>query len=220
MTRRVRKTALLKLTALAVVVAVAGFGCAGNGGGMANMTDTTKGALLGGGGGAALGAIIDHANPLAGALIGAAGGALAGGVVGHFMDDRKKDLEKSLAPQINAGEATVQILRDNSLLVTMTKWTAFAPGSSVVNQAFLPTLQTIGNVVKTYGKTTIAVIGHPDATGNRAERETLANQRAEAVRLGFLAMGVSPILVTASGNPNSQYLDGRAELVIHPLVSM
>jgi len=149
MTRRVRKTAFLKLTALAVVAAVAGFGCAGNGGGLANMTDTTKGALLGGGGGAALGAIIDHANPLAGALIGAAGGVLAGGVVGHFMDDRKKDLEKSLAPQINAGEATVQILRDNGLLVTMTKWTAFAPGSSVVNQAFLPTIQTIGNVVKT-----------------------------------------------------------------------
>ena len=30
---------------------------------------------------------------------------------------------------------------------------------------------------------------------------------------------VGPILVSASGNPNSNYLDGRVELVIHPLVS-
>ncbi len=35
----------------------------------------------------------------------------------------------------------------------------------------------------------------------------------------LLGMGVSPALVTACGNPNSQYMDGRAEVVIHPLVS-
>ena len=183
------------------------------------MTDTTKGGLLGSTGGAALGAIIYSANPWAGALIGAAGGALTGAVVGHFMDDRKKNLEKALAPQINAGEASVQILADNALLVTETGITTFAPGSAVVNAGFIPTLQTIANVVKTYGKTTIAVIGHPDRTRTEAERRTLADQRTEAERNMLLGMGVSPILVTASGNPNSQYLDGRVEVVIHPLTS-
>ncbi len=119
-------------------------------------------------------------------MIGAAGGALTGALAGHFMDDRKKDLEKALAPQINAGEASVQILPDNGLLVTETGITAFAPGSAVINSGFIPTLQTIANVVKTYGKTTIAVIGHPDKTGTQEERETLANQRAEAVGTCFL----------------------------------
>ena len=38
------------------------------------MTDTEKGGILGGAGGAALGAIIYHGNPLAGAVIGAAAG--------------------------------------------------------------------------------------------------------------------------------------------------
>jgi outer membrane protein OmpA-like peptidoglycan-associated protein len=208
----------MKMAAMGVLMLFTAAGCASNGG-LSTMTDTTKGGILGGAGGAAIGAIIDHANPWAGALIGAAGGALAGAVVGHFMDDRKKDLEKALAPQINAGEASVQILADNALLVTETGATAFAPGSAVINSGFIPTLRTIANVVNTYGKTTIAVIGHPDPTGTEAERRALANQRAEAIRTMLLGMGVSPILVTASGNANSQYMDGRAEIVIHPLTS-
>ena len=97
-------------------------GCAANGG----MTETGKGAVIGSLGGAALGALVDmHGNPWAGALIGAAGGALAGGVVGHFMDERKQNLAKELAPEINAGQAQVQMLPGNSLQVTTTGQTAF-----------------------------------------------------------------------------------------------
>jgi outer membrane protein OmpA-like peptidoglycan-associated protein len=208
----------MKIAALGLVILFIGGGCANNGG-FSDMTDTTKGGILGGAGGAAIGALIDHSNPWAGALIGAAGGALTGAVAGHFMDERKKDLEKALAPQINAGEVSVQILADNALLLTQTGVTAFAPGSSVVNSGFIPTLRTIAKVVNTYGKTTIAVIGHPDSTGTQAERQVLANQRAEAIRNMLLGMGVSPVLVTASGNANSMYMDGRAEVVIHPLTS-
>lgn len=217
--KKMRKSVYVKILAVAALIAFAGAGCASNGGGLPTMTDTTKGGILGGAGGAAIGALIDHANPWAGALIGAAGGALTGAIVGHFMDERKKDLEKALAPQINAGLITVELLKDKALLVTMTGATAFAPGSSVVNQGFIPTVQTIASVVKTYGKTTLAVIGHPDATGTISERQTLSNQRAEAVRSMFLLAGVSPILVTASGNANSKYLDGRVEVVVHPLIS-
>jgi hypothetical protein len=34
----------------------------------------------------------------------------------------------------------------------------------------------------------------------------------------FLGMGVASALVRSSGNPNSEYLDGRVELVISPVV--
>jgi outer membrane protein OmpA-like peptidoglycan-associated protein len=216
---KMKRSIHMRTVAVAALIAFAGAGCAGTGGGLSTMTETTKGGIFGGATGAAIGAIIDTGNPWAGALIGAAGGALTGAIVGHFMDERKKDLEKDLAPQINAGLITVQILKDNALLVTMTGETAFAPGSSVVKQGFIPTVQTIANEVKTYGKTTVEVIGHPDATGSGAERQTLANQRAEAVRSMFLLAGVSPALVTASGNGNSKYMDGRVEVVVQPLVS-
>ena len=73
-------------------------------------------------------------------------------------------------------------------------------------------------MAKTYGKITITVIGHPDKGGSTAARETLAQQRAEAVRVQLLGMGVPAILVSASGNPRSTWEDGRAELVIHPVI--
>jgi outer membrane protein OmpA-like peptidoglycan-associated protein len=204
--------------ALAVIPLLIISGCAGQGG-IENVikTDTGKGALLGAAGGAAIGAIVDSANPWAGVLIGAAGGALTGGVVGHFMDERKQDLERTLQPQINAGRANVRILADNSLLVSMTQRSAFTPGSEVVNTAFIPTLRKVANVISTYGKMTVSVIGYPDGSGSPQQRARLANARAEAVRSQLIGMGVSPALISASGNSNDGYMDGRVELVLHPL---
>lgn len=203
--------------ALLLVIPVLAAGCAGNGTNVMQ-TDTGKGAVLGGLGGAGIGALIYHSNPWAGALIGAAGGALVGGLVGDYMDKRKQDLTKELAPEINAGQAEVQVLPGNSLKVTMTGKSAFAPGSAVLNPDFLPTLQKIGGVVKTYGKMTIHVIGHPDAGGTYASREKLADQRAEAVRLQLLGMGVKPALVTAAGHTGEKELDGRVDLILDPVV--
>jgi outer membrane protein OmpA-like peptidoglycan-associated protein len=212
--RQGRGVLVRKTVAVGVLIAFALVGCAAGGGGM---TDTGTGAVAGGVGGAILGGLIYEANPVAGVLIGAAGGALIGGAIGHFMDERKKDLEKELAPQISMGQITVKTLPGNALQVTTTGHTAFAPGSAVINQAFIPTLQTIANVVRTHGKTTITIIGHPDATGTIQEKQTLANQRAESVRNLLLGLGVPPILVSASGNQNSNYMDGRVELVIQPV---
>jgi outer membrane protein OmpA-like peptidoglycan-associated protein len=194
-------------------------GCAGNGGtGNVMQTDTGKGALLGGGVGALIGGLVDHSDPAVGILIGAAGGALAGGLIGHHMDTQKQNLAKALAPEINSGDITLQTLKNNTLRVDMTGNTRFAPGSAVVNPAFLGALQKVASVARTYGKVTITVIGHPDPGGSYADRERLANQRAEAIRVQLLGMGVPPILVTASGNPRSTWEDGRAELMIYPVV--
>ena len=200
---------------VAVTVVVTLAGCAGNG---VMQTDAGKGAVVGGAGGAAIGALIYHSNPWAGAIIGAAGGALTGALVGDYMDKRKQDLAKQLAPEINAGQAEVQVLPGNSLKVTMTGKSAFAPGSAVLNPEFLPTLEKVGSVVRTYGKMTVNVIGHPDAKGTRAEREKLADQRAEAVRLQLLGMGVKSALVTASGHTGETELDGRVDMILSPVV--
>jgi outer membrane protein OmpA-like peptidoglycan-associated protein len=112
----------------------------------------------------------------------------------------------------------VQLLKNHAVLVNMTGNTRFAPGSAVVNPAFLGSLQKVASVAKTYGKITITVVGHPDKGGTEADRARLSSQRAEAVRLQLIGMGVPSILVSASGNPRSTWEDGRAELVIHPVV--
>jgi outer membrane protein OmpA-like peptidoglycan-associated protein len=196
------------------VIAVMVAGCASGGG----MTDTGQGALVGAGGGALVGALVDmHGDPLAGALIGAAGGALVGALVGHHMDEQKQNLAKVLEPEINAGQAQVQLLPGNSIQITMTGWTAFAPDSSVINPGFLPTLQKIAGVVSKYGKMTITVFGHPDAGGTAQQQQWLAYQRAEAVRMQLIGMGVKPILVRATDSPGSPFTDGRVELILSPV---
>ena len=208
------------------VLAVALAGCASSGGSGSGGesgfkqfmgTDTGKGLAIGTVSGAAIGAIIDHADPWAGVLVGAASGALIGGAAGHFMDQRKQDLAKQLQPQVNAGDAQIQLLGGNAIQVSMTGKTAFAPGSTVISPAFLPTLQEVASVMKTYGKMTVSVIGHPDAGGTTAERQNLANQRAEAVRVQLLGMGVPPALIASSGTATSDYNDGRVVLMLHPI---
>ena len=216
---RARRVAAIALAATLVA------GCASNGGGSGTSemrqvmgTDTGKGALFGGATGALIGGLVDHADPAVGILIGAAGGALAGGLIGHHMDGQKQNLAQVLQPEVNAGDASVQLLKNHGVLVNMTGNTRFAPGSTVVNPAFLGSLQKVASVAKTYGKITITVIGHPDKGGTEAERARLSSQRAEAVRLQLMGMGVPSILVSASGNPRSTWEDGRAELVIHPVI--
>jgi outer membrane protein OmpA-like peptidoglycan-associated protein len=225
MTRRnaMNASTLKRIAEAAVTVALVA-GCAGNGGGsgggMSGVmgTDTGKGALFGGATGALIGGLVDHADPAVGILVGAAGGVLAGGLIGHHMDTQKQNLAQVLQPEVNAGDASVQLLKNHGVLVNMTGNTRFAPGSAVVNPAFLSSLQKVASVARTYGKITITVIGHPDRGGTEADRARLSSQRAEAVRLQLIGMGVPSILVSASGNPRSTWEDGRAELVIHPVI--
>ncbi len=47
---------------------------------------TGTGALIGGLGGAGLGAMVSHYHPAAGAVVGGAAGAIAGGLIGNAMD--------------------------------------------------------------------------------------------------------------------------------------
>ena len=218
MTATKRFLASARPIAVVLVASALATGCAGNGGGNVMQTDTGKGALFGGAGGAIIGGLIDHADPAVGMLIGAAGGALAGGLVGHHMDTQRQNLAKALAPEVNNGDVTIQLLQNNTLRIDMTGQTRFAPGSAVLNPAFLAALQKVASVARTYGKVTITVIGNPDPGGGFADRQALANQRAEAIRLQLIGMGVPPILVTASGNPQSTWEDGRAQLMIYPIV--
>src|SRR5215468_10827032 len=120
---------LVPARAMAAALAAASLaaGCAGGGGGNVMQTDTGKGALFGGAGGAIIGGLIDHADPAVGILIGAAGGALVGGLVGHHMDTQRQNLAKALAPEVNNGDVTLQLLQNNTLRIDMTGQTRFAP---------------------------------------------------------------------------------------------
>lgn len=78
-----------------------------------SMTQTGKGALIGGGGGAALGAGIGALigggkGAGIGSAIGAAVGSGAGALIGNKMDKQKKQLQQELGEQAKVEETTDQ----------------------------------------------------------------------------------------------------------------
>jgi len=144
-------------------------------------TNVEQGALIGAIGGAVIGAMAYKRNRTKGAVVGAVGGGLAGVAVGHYMDSQKRDLEKNLAPEIQAGQARVQKLSDRVVLVTMTNQTAFEVDSANINPGFRSTLDKVADVVVRYGKTTLTVVGHTDSTGSTPYNQQLSERRSLSV---------------------------------------
>lgn len=223
-------SAFLRVPSLALACALGLSGCATDEyGNRLPMSDTQTGALVGALGGAAVGALVTdkHAK---GALIGAVGGGIAGALVGKYMDDQKRDFQKVLKPEIDAGAITLQTLPDNRLLVSMTGATAFDVDSDRVKGGFYPTLDKIAGVVNRYGKTQLIVVGHTDSTGSLQHNLDLSRRRAEAVQGYLLARQVIPQRLSAAGvgpneprasnaTPEGRALNRRVDLTIVPIVA-
>ena len=213
--------------ALAVSLAAALAGCAADGS-MAPMGNREMGTLIGAAGGAVIGAVAYDRNRTKGAVVGAVGGALAGGAVGRYMDDQKRDLEKNLAAEIQAGQARVEKLGNDVVRVTMTNQTAFETDSSEVKAGFNSTMDKLADVVVRYGKTTLTVVGHTDDTGTNAYNQSLSERRAlsvaryleskrvNAMRLATAGKGeTQPI--ASNGSEGGRQANRRVEIYVEPV---
>ncbi|HEX6267966.1 MAG TPA: OmpA family protein [Burkholderiales bacterium] len=188
-----------------------------------------KGAALGAIGGAVLGAAAYRKNRTKGALIGAIGGGLAGGAVGKYMDNQKRDLEKNLAPEIQAGQARVDKLPNDIVRITMTSQTAFDTNSTAIKPGFRSTMDKLADVVVRYNKTTLTIVGHTDNVGtatynqNLSERRALSvaqyfeSQRVDALRLATAGKGESEP-VASNGSDAGRQANRRVEIYVEPVV--
>ena len=195
------------------------------------MTDAERGALIGAASGAVLGGVVaKKKNRGKGVLIGAVGGGLAGGAVGYYMDSQKKDLEKALAPERNAGAILVEKLPQNILRVTMTDQTAFSVDSAEIQPRFYSTMDKISTVLNRYGKTELIVAGHTDSTGSNQHNQALSERRAQAVHNYFLQKNVVSQRLESQGLGESmprasnataegRQLNRRVEIIIEPIVA-
>jgi outer membrane protein OmpA-like peptidoglycan-associated protein len=194
-------------------------------------TDAEKGAFIGAASGAVLGgAVSKKKNRTQGVLIGAVGGGLAGGAVGTYMDSQKKDLEKALAPERNAGAIQVEKLPGHALRVTMTDQTAFTVDSAEIKPRFYSTMDKISTVLNRYGKTELTIVGHTDSTGTTQHNQTLSERRAQAVETYFSQKGVVSQRLESQGLGESaprasnataegRQLNRRVEIIIEPIVA-
>lgn len=217
-----------RFLALFVVASFALAGCATDEyGNRRPMTNAQTGALIGAAGGALLGATAK--NKKKGVLIGAVGGGIAGGLVGTYMDNQKRDLEKVLAKERDAGAINIDKLENNIVRVTMTNQTAFEVDSTQIKPGFEPSMTKIAEVVNRYGKTHLTVVGHTDSSGSDRHNQALSERRAQSVQSYFTSQGVIPERLAFAGKGeneprasnntvNGRQLNRRVEIFIDPIV--
>jgi outer membrane protein OmpA-like peptidoglycan-associated protein len=191
----------------AVALGVALAGCTTDPG---RRTNVESGALIGAIGGAVVGAMAYRKNRTGGAVFGAVGGGLAGVAVGHYMDSQKRDLERNLAQEIQAGQARVEKLSDQVVLVTMTSQTAFDTDSASIQPGFHSTLDKLADVVVRYGKTTLTVVGHTDSVGGDAYNQRLSERRALSVAQFLESQRVDPLRLATAGKGEAQPVASNA----------
>jgi outer membrane protein OmpA-like peptidoglycan-associated protein len=188
-----------------------------------------SGALIGAGIGAAVGAMAYKKNRTQGAVVGAVGGGLAGGAVGAYMDSQKRDLEKNLAKEIQAGQARIESMPNNVVRIVMTNQTAFETNSAEVKSGFNSTMDKVADVVVRYGKTTLTIVGHTDNAGTNAYNQKLSERRAHAVAEYFEARRVDPVRMalvgkgetqpmTSNASESGRQANRRVEIYVEPVV--
>lgn len=185
-----------------------------------SMTNTGKGALIGGGGGAGLGAGIGALigggkGAGIGAAVGAAVGAGAGALIGNKMDKQQKELEEQLAQQAKI-EQTTDKNGLQAIKVTFDGGILFPTGKYTLNSGAQADLTKFAvNLINNPG-TDVQIFGYTDNTGSLQVNTTLSNQRANAVRNYLLKCGVDANRLTATGVPMADYIasndtaEGRA----------
>ena len=174
-----------------------------------SMTQTGKGALIGGGGGAAvgagLGALIGGGKGAGiGSAIGAAVGAGAGALIGNKMDKQKKELQQQLGDQAKVEETTDQNGL-KAIKVTFDGGILFPTGKYTLNPQAQADLTRFAASLKENPNTNVQIYGFTDNTGSFEVNQRLSGERADAV-LSYLAnSGVSPTRLSAQGIPMADY---------------
>ncbi|MFR3188593.1 MAG: OmpA family protein [Phocaeicola sp.] len=166
------------------------------------MTNTAKGGLIGGGGGAALGAlvggVIGHGKGAAiGAAVGTAVGAGAGVLIGTKMDKAAAQAEKIEGAEVeqvtdNNGLQAVKVTFDSGIL--------FATGNAALSSSAKASLSKFANNVLNQNRDMdVTIYGYTDNQGWRnstAEQSfqknlNLSQERAQSVSSYLLGCGVS-----------------------------
>lgn len=185
------------------------------------MNNTGKGALIGGGGGTALGAglgaLIGGGKGAAiGAGVGAAVGAGAGALIGRKMDKQKKELEEQLANSAEVSTVTDQNGLQ-AIKVTFNGGILFPTNGTTLSASARKDLTGFASSLINNPQTNVQIYGFTDNTGTLAVNEKVSTGRADAVRTFLVNSGVSSNRITAQGLPMQDYVasndtaEGRAQ---------
>ncbi len=182
--------------------------------GCSSMNNTGKGALIGGGGGAgvgaALGALIGGGKGAAiGAGIGAAVGAGAGTLIGRKMDKQQKELQEQLAQQAQV-EKTTDVNGLQAIKVTFNGGILFPTNGTTLSTGAKTDLSKFAQSLINNPNTNVQIYGYTDDTGSLQVNERVSTGRADAVRNYLLNSGVAATRLSAEGLPMQDYVASNA----------
>lgn len=178
------------------------------------MTNTGKGALVGGGGGGALGAGIGALigggkGAGIGAAIGSAVGAGAGALIGNKMDKQQKQLQQELAEQAKVEETTDSNgLR--AIKVTFDGGILFPTNGTTLSASAKTDLSKFATSLLNNPDTDVQIYGFTDDTGTMAVNTRVADGRATAVESYLANCGVPVTRLRAEGIPMADYIASNA----------
>ncbi|MCY1722841.1 OmpA family protein [Prolixibacteraceae bacterium Z1-6] len=170
-------------------------------GGCASMNNTTKGGLLGAGGGAAVGAGVGALfgkgkGAAIGAAVGTAVGASAGVVIGKKMDKQQAELERIEGAKV---ETVTDVNNLQAIKVTFDSGILFATGKADLSTASKIALTDFANSLKNNPETDVTINGHTDNTGSREVNERLSLERAQSVVYFLTQNGIPTSRMSATG---------------------
>lgn len=159
--------------------------------GQSQVTDSTKGALLGAGAGAGIGALAGGTH---GALIGGAIGTAAGGLIGYSMDKENEELRQAL---VGTG---VQVQQDgNQIYLVMSSDVTFNTNSSDINAGFYPALNSVAIVLRKYSNNNVIITGYTDNVGSPTYNQQLSLRRAQSVAAYLTGQGIAANRIYPNG---------------------
>ena len=178
--------------------------------GCSSMTNTGKGALIGGGGGGALGAgvgalIGGGKGAGIGAAIGAAVGAGAGALIGKKMDKQQAELQRQLAEQAKVEQVTDQNGLQ-AIKVTFDGGILFPTNGTTLSTSAKNDLSHFATSLRNNPDTNVQIYGYTDNTGTYQVNERVSSGRANAVRTYLVDAGISPSRLSAEGIPMADYI--------------
>ncbi|MCH5347308.1 MAG: OmpA family protein [Muribaculaceae bacterium] len=178
------------------------------------ITNTGKGALIGGGGGGAVGAgvgaLIGGGKGAAiGSGVGAAVGAGIGALIGNRMDKQQKELEQQLA---NA--ATIEQVTDanglQAIKVTFEGGILFPTNGTDLSASAKTELSKFATSLIQNPDTDVQIYGYTDNTGSLDVNQRVSTGRANSVKNYLINCGVAANRLYAEGKPMTDYVASNA----------
>jgi outer membrane protein OmpA-like peptidoglycan-associated protein len=195
--------------------------------GESEMSNATKGALIGAAAGAAVGLMSgdDAVERRQHAMIGAGVGALAGGSVGYYMDRQ----EAKLRAELEGTGVSVTRMGDN-ITLNMPGNVTFATDSSDLRPAFFGVLTSVGKVLTEFDQTVVEVAGHTDSTGSDSHNLGLSQRRAVTVSEYLYTQGIMDQRIISiglgehhpiadNGTAEGREMNRRVEITLVPVTA-